>query len=61
MGLEFGLFELLLDQVNECGHGGGDPLVFVPEDVGGYVERWAGPVQRFELTLAELACDDYSR
>ena len=34
----FGVFDLGLDDFEEGGHGGGDPLVLVPEDVGADVE-----------------------
>ena len=30
----FGVFDLRFDELEECCHGGRDPLVFVPEDVG---------------------------
>ncbi len=33
-------------------------LSFVPDDMGGDVERWTGPVERFEMMLAELAGND---
>ena len=54
-----GVVGLALEEFEEGGHGGGDPFVFVPEDVGLNVEGGAGPVEGFELVEANFARDDH--